>query len=47
MLRDQTAQTCSTACVAAVPMIGEPLGAREVLALGLTLGGVALALGKA
>ncbi len=32
---------------AAAPVLGEPLGLREMLALGLTLGGVALALGKA
>ena len=32
--------------VAAALALGEPLGAREALALALTLGGVALALGK-
>ena len=32
---------------AAALALGEPLGAREALALGLTLGGVALALRKA
>jgi drug/metabolite transporter (DMT)-like permease len=33
--------------LAATPILGEPLGAREVLALGLTLAGVSLALPRA